>query len=219
MIKVLIAYNMKILRECLKMVIDQDDELEVVGETGNGRKAVEMSRIYHPDVILMDLNMQVYSGYDAIVDIKEYDSKIKILILTTETDEGDITSAFINGADGYIPMDIDINGLLIIIKKVFNVEKYAYEYGFSTGQKIAKNSHNNMANARYMRINFTEREKEVLELVTEGLTNVEIAEKLGMSTGRARNIVAELISKCMVKNRTQLAVTMAKVKMIIEQNK
>lgn len=219
MIKVLIVDDMKILRECLKMVINQDADLEVIGDANHGKEAVEMSRINRPDVILMDLNMPVYSGYDAIKDIKKDDPTIKILVLSVETEEQNITTAFANGADGYVLKDITPEELAIVIKKAFHGEKYVHECGFSMGQKVINLNQKNLEESEYFKIDFTEREKEVIYLVMEGMTNEEIAEELGISTGRARNIVADLISKCMVKNRTQLAVIIAKTQMIIHKNK
>lgn len=76
MIKVMIVDDMKILRECLKMVIEQDDNFTVVGCAANGREAVEMSMLYIPDIILMDLNMPIYCGHDAIKDIKTFNNDI-----------------------------------------------------------------------------------------------------------------------------------------------
>lgn len=217
MIKVLIVDDMKILRECLQMVIDQDAELEVIGGAGDGMEAVEQSLKHRPDVVLMDLKMPVYNGFQAIIDIKAYDPAIKILVLSTEENEKSIITAFTNGADGYVLKDIAPDELSKIIKKVFNGEKYVHESGFSVGLEMIKGNQYNLSGSNCMRFDFTEREKEVLELVMEGLTNEEIAEGLGISTGRARNIVTDLISKCMVKNRTQLAVIIAKRKMIAER--
>lgn len=214
MIKVLIVDDMKILRECLRMVIEQEDEYEVVGCAADGKEAVEMSRKFVPDVILMDLNMPIYSGHDAIKDIKAFDDRIKILVLSVEGDEANITKAFQNGADGYVLKDIAPKELSVVMKKTFYGEKYVLENAFSVGTEIIKINKNQFNESIYLKVEFTAREKEVMGLVMVGMTNDEIADSLGISAGRARNIVAELIAKCMVKNRTQLAVMAVKISML-----
>lgn len=216
MIKVLIVDDMIILRECLRMAISQDSDLTVVGCAGDGKEAVEMSKELQPDVILMDLNMPVYSGYDAIIDIKKGNPYIKILVLSVEGDEKNIASAFRNGADGYVLKDIAPDDLFVVMKKAFAGEKYVHDYAFYMGKEMVKIKNNSLESYIYIKLEFTDREKDVLELVIQGMTNVEIAEHLGISAGRARNIVTELISKYMVKNRTQLAVMAVKMNMLDE---
>ncbi len=217
MIKVLIVDDMVILRECLKLVIGQNSELEVVGCAGDGREAIDLCSKLKPDVILMDLNMPVYSGHDAILEIKKLNLDTKILVLSVDGDERNVATAFKNGADGYVLKDIVPEELFAVIKKAFAGEKYIREFAF-----YIKREWNpwtiSIGNEHKFSIELTEREKEVLDLVIQGMTNEEIGEAIAMSAGRARNIVAELISKFMVKNRTQLAV-MAVTQMSLKGNK
>ncbi len=208
MIKVLIVDDMKILRDCLRIAIEKEPEFTVVGCAKNGKEAVEMSLRLVPDIILMDLNMPVYSGLDAIRDIKFLNSNIKILVLTIDGDEKNITAAFKHGADGYVLKDIDANSLSNVMSNAFYGTGYMNERALSIGKETVKADPCEPAP-----INFTAREKEVLRLVTEGMTNDEISDILGISSGRVRNIVTDLIAKCMVKNRTQLAVIAVKIYM------
>lgn len=208
MIKVLIVDDVKILRDCLRIAIEKEPGFTVVGCAKDGKEAVEMSLRLEPDIILMDLNMPVYSGLDAIQDIKIFSSNIKILVLTGEDDEKNMAAAFKSGADGYVLKDIDANSLSTVMSNAYYGEGYVHENAFSIGQETVKTDHQ-----RPMPFNFTAREKEVLQLVIEGMTNDEISSVLGISSGRVRNIVADLIAKCMVKNRTQLAVVAVKVYM------
>lgn len=215
-IKVLIVDDMVILRECLKLVIGQDTELEVVACAGDGREAVNMCLEFKPDVILMDLNMPVYSGHDAIVEIKKLNTDTKILVLSVDGDERNVATALKNGADGYVLKDILPEELFSVIKKAFAGEKYIHEFAFY----IKREEVSTTFSTRYGQysVELTEREKEVLDLVVQGMTNEEIGEAIGMSAGRARNIVAELISKFMVKNRTQLAVMAVTTQMSLKGN-
>lgn len=218
MIKVLIVDDMVILRECLKLVIGQDSELEVVGCAGDGREAVDLWLKLKPDVILMDLNMPVFSGHDAILEIKKSDSNTKILVLSVDGDERNVATSFENGADGYVLKDIVPEDLFVVIKKAYAGEKYIHEFAFCI-KRVWIPSTICIDDEHKFSVELTEREKEVLDLVVKGMTNEEIGEAITMSAGRARNIVAELISKFMVKNRTQLAVMAVTTQMSLKGNK
>jgi len=215
MIRVLIVDDMKLLRECLRLAIEQEDEFEVVGCAGDGREAVEMALRYNPDIILMDLNMPVYSGYEAIKDIKSLRNHIKILVLTVEGDKKNIAQAFLNGADGYVMKDICTEALSAAISNTYQGVPCIQDSAFNLCGGEVASAEPRQYGSLDLKVNFTVREKEVLELVLEGLTNEQISDVLGISVGRARNIVTELISKCMVKNRTQLAVMAVTMKMLM----
>lgn len=198
MIKILIADDIQILRDCLKLTIEKDKDFFVVGCASNGKEAVEMAVKTCPHIVLMDLNMPQYSGYEAIKEIKKIDENIKIIVLTVEEDETSVAEAIENGADDYLFKNIAYEDLSFILRDV-NKKRYKeinIEDIYSNCKKYRVNS----------KIQFTQREREVLKLVVKGLTNEEIARILDISVGRARNIVAELMNKSMVKNRTQLAI-------------
>ncbi|MGE5628748.1 MAG: response regulator [Solirubrobacterales bacterium] len=212
MVKVLIVDDMIILSECLRIAINQDPELDVVGCAADGKKAVEMSIELQPDIILMDLNMPVYSGNDAIIDIKRIKPEVKIIVLSVDVSERSITNAFINGADGYVLKNIAPKELIVTIKKAVAGERYIQDSAFHINRESASLIESNLP----VKVEITDREMEVLELVMQGMTNDEIADYVGISTGRARNIVTNLITKYMVKNRTQLAVMAATLKLCKE---
>lgn len=213
MISILIVDDMKLLRETLKFIFEKDEEFNVIGTAENGIQAVEMYINLSPDIVLMDLNMPIYSGYEAIKDIKKINKNSKILVLTVEGDDKSIYQAFVNGADGYVLKDIGAKDLFEVIKNTYNGEKYAIDCAFYYGnEQINGLSFDNVDRKESKEL--TSREREVLKLLITGLTNEEIAEILGISTGRTKNIVADLIAKCMVKNRTQLAVTAVKTDLI-----
>ena len=170
MIKVLIVDDMKILRDCLRIAIEKEPGFTVVGCAKDGKEAVEMSLRLIPDIILMDLNMPVYSGFDAIRDIKALNGNIKILVLTGEDGEKNMTAAFKNGADGYVLKDIDAKSLSAVMSNAYYGEEYVHESAFSIGKKAVKTDPR-----KPMPFNVTAREQEVLQLVIEGMTNDEIS--------------------------------------------
>lgn len=211
MINVLIVDDMKLLRESLKLVIGKDERFYVIGTAGNGLEALDIYAKYQPDLVLMDLNMPIYSGHEAIRDIKKINENAKIIVLSVEGDEANIYKAFANGADGYVLKDIEPDDLFEIIQKTFEGKIHAIDNAFSLGSNYIPDINIGIIhNHQNEKQELTLREKEVLKLVSLGLTNEEIAGVLGISTGRTKNIVADLIAKCMVKNRTQLAVIAVK---------
>ena len=107
MIKVLIADDVKILREGLKAVLTQDDSISVVAEASNGKEAYELSVRFQPDVVLMDMRMPEYDGSYGIREIKEKLSRVKVLVLTTFDDKETVDKAMASGADGYILKEMD----------------------------------------------------------------------------------------------------------------
>ncbi len=209
MIDVLIVDDMKILRESLKLAISRMEGIHVMGCAANGKEAVQMAKALKPSVILMDLNMPIYSGYEAILEIKAHDPRIKILVLTVEDSEQHMTRAFINGADGYVLKDINVEELANAIHRAAKNEKYVAQHAFYM-TAYGRTSEHPAVREEPESYALTKREKEVIALVVEGYTNEEIADQLGISVGRARNIVTDLISKYYVKNRTQLAVAAIK---------
>lgn len=169
----------------------------------NGLEAIEMTKIFEPDLVLLELNMPIISGYNVIKDIKKINSKIKILVLTLEENEESMNLALQKGADGYFLKNIRFDDLYIILKSTFGDSSFY----FNNKEFMKEGEYNTeIKNVGELKIIFTPREKQVLELVVKGMTNEEIAGRLKISIGRARNIVTELMNKCMAKNRTQLAV-------------
>ena len=202
MVKILIAEGMQILRDCLKLAIESGDEFEVVACASNGVEAIEMAKIFEPDLVLLELNIKIISGYDVIKEIKKIDSKIKVLVLTTDENEESMNKALQKGADGYFLKQMKFGDLYTILKNTFeNIPFYINNKELSLESFMKEGECTSD-----LKILFTPREKQVLELVVKGMTNEEIARKLQISIGRARNIVTELMNKCMAKNRTQLAV-------------
>lgn len=211
MIKVLIVDDMKILRECLKLALESERKFEVVGCAGNGHEAIEFSVTYNPDVILMDLNMPICSGQEAIKAIKAVNKKVKILVLSSDDNGKSMKTAFRNGADGYVLKDIGSDELYQAIISAYNGRKYITLSAFSCGADLEIiGAEGDEIECPDYHIKLTSRERDVLSLIVEGMTNEEIAETLAISAGRARNIVTDLITKYMVNNRTQLAVIAVK---------
>lgn len=207
-IKVLIADDVMILRQGLKAVLEQDSGLEVVALAENGREAFEKSRVYEPDVVLMDMRMPEFDGAYGIQKLKENRPEIRVLVLTTFDDEETIERALSSGADGYILKEMEDERVIAAVKgvyagmSIFGEEVYRT---MRTGLQLGKGS--SAAGAEETAgCAFTPRERDMLRLVAQGYDNKEIAAALFLAEGTVRNRISGLLEKLSLKDRTQLAV-------------
>jgi|LGVF01.1.fsa_nt_gb DNA-binding NarL/FixJ family response regulator len=206
MIRVLLADDQKILREGLKMIIEMDDEIEVCGIAEDGREAVFLTKELKPDVVVMDIKMPRMNGVEATKLIKEYDSEMKVIVLTTFKDEEFIKEAIMNGAMGYLLKDESPDEIIKAIKTV-------YEGGALMNPTVANIFLSKMSEMMKQRGSedfdegiLTSRDKEIIYLLTEGLSNKEIAKKVFLSEGTVKNHISRLLEKLDLRDRTQLAV-------------
>ena len=119
-IKVIIADDIKILRQGLKIILEQDSDIEVLALAENGKEAFELTRDLKPDVVLMDMRMPEYDGAYGIAAIKKECPGIKALVLTTFDDKETIDKAIRNGADGYILKEMEDEKIIASVKSVYN---------------------------------------------------------------------------------------------------
>ena len=206
MIRVLLADDQKILREGLKMIIEMDDEIEVCGIAEDGREAVFLTKELKPDVVVMDIKMPRMNGVEATKLIKKYDSEMKVIVLTTFKDEEFIKEAIMNGAMGYLLKDESPDEIIKAIKTV-------YGGGALMNPAVANIFLSKMSEMMKQRGSeefdegiLTSRDKEIIYLLTEGLSNKEIAKKVFLSEGTVKNHISRLLEKLDLRDRTQLAV-------------
>jgi DNA-binding NarL/FixJ family response regulator len=209
MIKIAIIDDQFILREGLKYIIESDSEIEVVGCATNGREALELCEQYKPDLVLMDIIMPEVDGVEATRLIKEkYGAQIKVVILTTFSDDEHIVRAIANGADGFILKDIQPADLFRTIKSTVAGLSIIEEGSLSSVVKKLK------TNREIPRIDLTDREKSVLRLIVEGKDNKEIALELYLTEGSVRNIVSGILRKLDLRDRIQLAIFAVKNELV-----
>ena len=207
-IKVLITDDMKILRQGLKAILSQDEDIEVVGTAENGKEALEMTEIYRPDVVLMDMRMPGYDGAYGITGIKEKYPATKVLVLTTFDDDATIDKAMKSGSDGYILKEMEDEKIIHSVKSVYNgMSVFGEGVIDSLRKQLISSSQKKTDSEDFAREqNFTDRELDVMKLVAQGYDNKEIAEELFLAEGTVRNQVSHLLEKTGLKDRTQLAV-------------
>jgi DNA-binding NarL/FixJ family response regulator len=202
MIRVLLADDQHLVRAGLRMLCDSAPDMEVVGEAENGREAVRLAEQVHPDVVVMDLNMPGVDGITATGRILAQRPATRVLVLTTFGDDDHLYPALTAGACGFLLKDAAPTELLDGIRKAA-----AGESPFSRAvlQRLVRRA----VQAREMTAppvrGLTARERDVLRLVGEGLTNAEIAERLHIGITTVKSHITALMTKTNSPNRVRLA--------------
>lgn len=202
-IKVLIADDIKILRQGLQAVLSLDEEIEVVALAKDGKEAYDKTNVYEPDVVLMDMRMPDYDGAYGIKEIKKKHKEVKVLVLTTFDDEDTIKKAVESGADGYILKEMDDE---IVISSVKNAFAGMSVFGDSIYKVMRENVQIQNETENNSDFIFTDRELDVIKLVGQGYDNKEIAAKLFLAEGTVRNQISRILEKTDLKDRTKLAI-------------
>lgn len=200
-IRILIADDHMVVRQGIKTMLDPKKDLILIGEAVDGIEAVEKTIALNPDVILIDLIMPRKSGMEAIAEIVQKCPNTHILVLTSFSEEDKVIAAIRAGAHGYILKDSSPQELVQAIHLVHEGELWLYP---SLAPKIVNRLIQPRKNESEVD-NLTEREKEVLQLIAKGLTNLEISEILSVSEGTIRFHINHILAKIDLSNRTQAA--------------
>ncbi len=204
-IRVLLADDQQLMREGLRVLLDLIPDIRVVGEAGDGAKAVERARQMRPDVVLMDVRMPGLDGVAATRRLHETCPEIKVIILTTFDDDEYVFEGLRAGAVGYLLKDVPSEQLAEAIRAAARGEAFIQP---SVARKVV---------AKFARLTEREhrrreqplaeplsaRELEVLALVAGGFSNREIGERLFITEGTVKNHVSNVLAKLDVRDRTQ----------------
>ncbi len=210
MIKVLIVDDQQLLLDLLSHMLEGTEDLEVVACGKDGNQAVALTEEHNPDVILMDIQMPFCNGIEATQRIKKYHKDIKILILSSSSEDQDVHKALSSGADGYVLKNIGEDELIAVIKSVHaNMEvihEDVREAAMRSRMGVFEDSDGKTIVIEGVRVALSERDLDIIKMIVDGKTTSQMAGELFVSEGRLRNIITEIIQKLMVDNRTQLAV-------------
>lgn len=199
--RILVVDDDKLVAISLKTILEANEDISVVATGYNGEEAIELYREHQPDVLLMDIRMEVMSGLEAAERIlKEYPGA-KILFLTTFSDDEYIIKALSMGAKGYI-LKQDFEGIVPALRAVCGGQSV---FGGEVMGKLPVLMQSK-EEFDYGRYDINEKEQGIIGLVAEGLSNKEIAEKLFLSEGTVRNYISSILEKLALRDRTQLAV-------------
>jgi two-component system, NarL family, response regulator LiaR len=200
-IRVMLVDDHAVVREGLWAMLETKPGIEVIGEAADGEEAVERARRLKPDVILMDIIMPKKNGVCAIREIREFQPESRILVLSSAADDILVAESLRVGAMGYLLKTAMPNELVDAIKHVHAGET-------PLDPVVARNLVNKLTDPLpSVPLNdiLTDRELEVLLLVARGMSNNEIARKLGISVRTVGTHISHILSKAGVENRTQLA--------------
>jgi len=200
-IRVLIADDHAILREGLRALLRLSEDIEVVGEAVDGRQAVDLARQLDPDVVLMDIAMPGLGGLEATIEIKKEGLRPKILILSQYEDREYVRRLLKAGVSGYLLKKSAGSELANSIRSV-------HRGGLVLDPEVARTAMEDAGPRAPAEADpyetLTDREKQVLKLVAEGLSNKEVAEVLGISVKTAMSHREKVMEKLDLHNRTEL---------------
>jgi two-component system NarL family response regulator len=214
-IRVLVVDDHALFRRGLQMVLEQEEDIEVVGEAGDGAEAVERATDAVPDIVLMDVRMPKRGGIDACTAIKDAVPSAKIIMLTISDEEADLYDAIKAGASGYLLKEISIEEVAAAIRAV------------NEGQSLISPSMASKLLTEFASMikrtddrqqvptpRLTDREMEVLKLVAKGLNNRDIAKQLFISENTVKNHIRNILEKLQLHSRMEAVVYAVREKLL-----
>ncbi|RIX52108.1 DNA-binding response regulator [Paenibacillus nanensis] len=205
MLKVVVVDDHPMFRQGVVSVLEAAEGIEVVGEAVTGEEAVRLTLELRPNVVLMDINMPGLNGIEATARIKAEQSDIHILVLTMFKDDASVITAMKAGARGYLLKDADSEDIVDAVRSVASGKAIFSGDVASRMIEFATRPASRLGDFP----DLTYREKEVLSLMAEGLTNAEIARALEVSAKTVSNYVSYILNKLQVTTREQ-AISKAK---------
>ncbi|MFD4909996.1 response regulator [Kitasatospora purpeofusca] len=221
-VRVLLADDQPLVRAALEMVITEAEDLEVVGEAGNGAEAVRLAEELRPDVVVMDIRMPVLDGIEATRRVTSGPSPARVVVLTTFDEDENVYAALHAGASGFLVKDMALDDILDAIRVVaageallspsvtrrliaeFTARPAPAAVPASVPALPPSPSPSPPGADRLAAI--TEREREILTLVGRGLANPEIATELVLSPATVKTYITRLLTKLAARDRVQLVI-------------
>jgi NarL family two-component system response regulator LiaR len=204
LIKVLIADDHQVVRQGLRTFLELQDDIRVVGEACDGDEAVQMVRQLQPDVVLMDLVMPRMDGITATRQVKDLGTSVKIIALTSFTEDDKVFPAIQAGASSYLLKDVSPDELVEAIRAAYRGESRLHP-------RIAQKLMQQVAQQTNLRREplveeLTEREMDVIRAVAQGQSNHQISQGLFISEKTVKTHISNILGKLNLEDRTQLAI-------------
>ncbi|MDH5432551.1 MAG: two-component system response regulator NarL [Gammaproteobacteria bacterium] len=203
--KIILVDDHPMLRKGVTQFIETEDNIEVIGEANNGEEAIGLAVKLQPDLIMLDLNMKGLSGIDTLTALKNAGIKSKVVIFSVSDNESDVLNALKFGADGYLLKDSEPEE---IVEKIQCCLKGELVISGSLTQLLA---HSLRAEHKVDPLErLTSREIEILKLISKGLSNKVIANKLNITEGTVKVHVKNMLKKLELRTRVEAAVWVVK---------
>lgn len=204
MINVVLVEDHNIVRDGIKMLLESEPDIHIIGETTDGREAINLLKEREDvDILLSDINMPNLDGISMTRELKDSSSRVKVIILTMLDNEKYVSKAFAEGACGYLLKNVSADELIFSLK---HIKIGGYYLCSELSMKFLKRLTNSTLNEpeKKAEVDLSSREIEVLQLISEGYTNAEISEKLFLSKRTVEGHRQNLIDKTKSRNTAAL---------------
>ena len=209
-LKVMLVDDHEVVRQGLRALLEAEDDIEVIAEADSGTKAIDVASTYKPQVVVMDIRMPDGSGIEACREIRDKDSNIQVIMLTSFSDDEALFNSIMAGAAGFVLKQIRGRDLVDAIRTV------------GAGQSLLDPGVTKRVLERLRKAKFDERdpklarlspqEERILDMIGEGLTNREIAEQIHLSDKTVKNYVSTILQKLDVARRAEAASYIARAR-------
>jgi DNA-binding NarL/FixJ family response regulator len=214
-LRVLVVDDHALFRRGLQTILEQEADLELVGEASDGAEAVDKAQELMPDVVLMDVRMPKRSGIEATTQIKDLLPHVKILMLTISDEEADLYDAIKAGASGYLLKEIPIEEVADAIRSVWaGQSRISPSMASKLLSEFSAMAKGGADRPQVPTPKLTDREMEVLQLVAKGLNNRDIAKQLYISENTVKNHIRNILEKLHLHSRMEAVVYAVREKMI-----
>ncbi len=197
MMNILVVDDDALVCESLKVLLSREKDMEVIGTANNGAEAITACRTEVPNVVLMDIQMPVMNGIQATRQIKADWPEVRVMMLTTFKDEKNIRLAILAGAEGYLIKSTEVSSMAQQLRALVSGSTVL---GADVLKQLIQPAEREKLEL------LTPREKDIAELVAQGLSNREIGEHLYIGEGTVRNTLSVILEKLQLRDRTQLAI-------------
>ena len=202
MIRVFLVDDHELVRRGISALLNAEPDIEVIGEAATAAQARARIRATRPDVAILDVRLPDGSGIDLCREVRSENPDVNCLILTGYDDDEAIYAAVLAGASGYVIKDVQGSGLIDSLRKVAAGKKLIHPS--MSGRVVQRITDTHQSDPRLESL--STRERDILPLIAEGLTNREIGERLGLAEKTVKNYISGLLSKLGLQRRTQAAV-------------
>ncbi|MBX2842995.1 MAG: response regulator transcription factor [Flammeovirgaceae bacterium] len=207
-IKVVLADDHEIVRNGIKVLLEREGEIMVIGEASNGLEALDLVKELNPDILIVDIRMPILNGIETTAQLSKYSSHTKALVLSMHDDEEYITKSIECGASGYLLKDTNKSEFIKAVKAVNSGQKYfsgdISNILINSYLNVKKQSDSGASAAPALQYDLTKREKQILKLLYDGANNKDIADHFNKSVRTIETHRFNMMKKLKVNNVVEL---------------